>query len=122
MKTNITMEQREAIPNKVRSVLQADGLWTVYETGDTLPTIQEVAPVVEVTKLQFKLALAKTGLLKQVKTYIDSMPEDTDLRVYWEEAPIFRRDHPLIVATAKALDKTDDEVDRLFALALTMPQ
>lgn len=37
MKTNLTVEEREALVGKVRCVPQEDGLWTVYEEDDELP-------------------------------------------------------------------------------------
>jgi len=38
MKTNLTLEEREALLNKILCVAQENGLWTVYEEGDILPT------------------------------------------------------------------------------------
>lgn len=43
MKTNLTLEEREAATNKILCERQPDGLWTVYEEGDTLPV--DVTPV-----------------------------------------------------------------------------
>jgi hypothetical protein len=42
MKTNLTLEERETVPNKVLCVAQdvpenEEQLWTVYEEGDELP-------------------------------------------------------------------------------------
>lgn len=34
MKINLTMEERDATPNKILCAAQQDGLWTVYEEGD----------------------------------------------------------------------------------------
>jgi hypothetical protein len=119
MKKNLTLEQREALPNKTRCVLQPDGLWTVYEVGDVLPELPAPMIVPEVTRFQFKLALAQAGLLASIEAYIAGSSDDT-LRLYWAEAPTFRRDHPILAAAAVLLGKTEAEIDAVFALALTL--
>jgi len=119
MKKNLTMEQREALPNKALCVAQGDGLWTVYEVGDTLPELPVPVVTPEVSRFQFKLALAQAGLLTDVETYIAGSGDDT-LRLYWAEAPTFRRDHPILTAAAVLLGKTEAEIDAVFALALSL--
>jgi hypothetical protein len=119
MKTNLTMAEREALPNKALCVAQGDGLWTVYEVGDTLPELPVPVVTPEVSRFQFKLALAQAGLLKLVEDYVAGS-SDMQLKVFWAEAPLFARNHPMVVGTGAVLGKTDAELDGLFTLAMSL--
>lgn len=76
----------------------------------------EPLPLV-VTPRQIRLALTEMGLRQAVEDYVAA--QDQTVKDSWEFSTQFERNHPLIIAAAQALDKTEAEVDALFALAAT---
>ncbi len=79
------------------------------------PTAEAVVPQI-VTRAQFKLALLDLGLLDDVDALV-AASNDRALQINWAERLEFERNHPLVIATAAALGKTDAEIDALFVLA-----
>lgn len=77
--------------------------------------IHESVPEI-VTRAQFKLALLDLGLLDDVDALV-AASNDRALQINWAERLEFERNHPLVIATAAALGKTDAEIDALFVLA-----
>ena len=71
------------------------------------------------TRRQFKLALIRSGLYEMVESML-SATTDLELRVTYQEAQDFERDHPMIVQMAESLGKTDAELDDLFILGGTL--
>lgn len=69
--------------------------------------------------LQFRRALRASGLMDAVKTYLESANEE--VAEAWEYATKIDRMDPFILAVQQLLNKTDEEVDNLFKLALTYP-
>lgn len=67
--------------------------------------------------LQFRKALRAAGLHAAAVAYVNGADEET--QEAWEYAGEFKRLDPFILAAQVALDKTDEEVDALFQLALT---
>lgn len=67
--------------------------------------------------LQFRKALRAAGLHAAAVAYVNGADEET--QEAWEYAGEFKRLDPFILAAQVALDKTDEEVDQLFQLALT---
>jgi len=67
--------------------------------------------------LQIRKALRAAGLHTAVVAYVAGADEET--QEAWEYAGEFRRLDPFILAAQVALNKTDEEVDDLFRLALT---
>lgn len=52
-----------------------------------------------------------------MKTYMDALPDDDEMREAWEYAPYFRRDANGIEAARVALGLTVEQVDALFVAA-----
>lgn len=69
-----------------------------------------------VTRAQFKLALLDLDLLDDVDALV-AASTDRALQINWAERLEFERNHPLVIATAAALGKTEAEIDALFVLA-----
>lgn len=92
------------------------------EIGD--PTPPAFVPPVVVRRLSFFRALSRSDFIK-VKALIASI-QDPDqqhtLRVWFDEATEFERDHPLVLEVAAQLQKSDAEVDAIFAAAKALDQ
>ena len=71
------------------------------------------------TRRQFKLTLIRLGLFETVENMI-AASDDLELRVTYQEAQDFERDHPMILQMAESLGKTDAELDDLFILGGTL--
>lgn len=69
-----------------------------------------------VSRAQLKLALLELGLLDQVDALVGGSV-DVALKINWYERLEFDRFHPLVLATAAALGKTEQEIDALFLIA-----
>lgn len=69
--------------------------------------------------LQMRRALRASGLLDVVNQYLETA--DEEVVEAWEYATKIDRDDPFILAVQQLLNKTDEEVDNLFKLALTYP-
>jgi hypothetical protein len=92
-------------------------LYTEITDADVTQGAPEPARI-SVTSTQLRLALLKMGLLYQVQGAVDAgTPE---LKIMWEYATSFERDHPMIEAVATSLGKTPEDLDGLFQLALTL--
>lgn len=75
-----------------------------------------------VTMRQARLALLGAGLLAQVDTAIDALPEPdrTAARIEWEYSQEVRRDKPFVQMLAPALGLDDEALDALFVHAATL--
>ena len=67
------------------------------------------------TRRQFKLALIRSGLFETVENMV-AAASDLELRVTYQEAQDFERNHPMILQMAESLGVTDSEIDALFIL------
>jgi len=76
------------------------------------------APPPVASPRQIRLALNQLGLRETIETYIAAADQTT--KDSWEYTTLFERDHPLILACAQALNKTEAEIDALFDLAITL--
>jgi hypothetical protein len=76
------------------------------------------APVPPVTPRQIRLALSQMGLRQAVETYVQQ--QDITVQDSWTYASEFLRDNELIIAAARALNKSDADLDGLFALARSL--
>ncbi len=72
----------------------------------------------EVTKFQGKSALLHFGLLKKTEDLILNSDEITKLA--WADVVTFRRDSPLLLNIANALELTKKQIDDLFIYAETV--
>ena len=90
---------------------QGAGMVMPYQQFEDIQYVPQV-----VTRAQFKLALLDLGLLDDVDALV-AAGTDRALQINWAERLEFERNHPLVIATAAALGKTEAEIDALFVLA-----
>ena len=88
-----------------------------FSEQETTVDIEAYRRGLVVGPLQFRKALRAAGLHAAAVAYVDGADEET--QEAWEYAGEFKRLDPFILAAQVALDKTDEEVDALFQLALT---
>jgi len=67
---------------------------------------------------QARLALKQQGLLATVQSNIDSLPEEAQIE--WEYATTVDRPSALVATLGAALGLTEDQLDDLFKLAVTL--
>lgn len=70
------------------------------------------------TPRQARLALASQGLYETVQTTVVAISDEA--RIEWEYATTIERTSPLIDAMKGALGMTDEDLDNLFDLAVTL--
>lgn len=82
-------------------------------------TIIERSAPIEVPLWAFRAVLTTMGLAGNVATLIAALPEParTVASVQWEYANYIRRDHPVIVQLAPALNLTEQDVASIFKQA-----
>lgn len=73
-------------------------------------------PVDAIGPAQARIALYQAGLLDKVEAKVASA-EYPPVRIYFDNAAEWRRDHPYIQGLAMDLGLTDDQVDNLFRAA-----
>lgn len=80
--------------------------------------VEKEAPI-EVPLWAFRAVLTTMGLAGNVATLIATLPEParTAASVQWEYANFIRRDHPVIVQLAPALNLTEQDVANIFKQA-----
>lgn len=103
--------------------------WTGYEWIN-LPYVTEVipappGPVVpqSVTRRQAKQALLLAGLLGNVQTAIDAIPDSTQramAQLEWNESLTFERNRPILISLATAIGLDSNGLDQLFITAATL--
>jgi hypothetical protein len=87
---------------------------------DDAQWVVEAVPLVvpdSVPAHHLRRALRAAGMLAAVKSYMDALPDDDEMRESWEYAPYFRRDAVGIEAARVALGLTSAQVDALFVAA-----
>ncbi len=101
-----------------------EGMYCVWEgtywrlTDIPPPIPQEIIPEVIIPTIsmrQARLALLGAGLLSQVNAAVAQLDETA--KIEWEYASEVKRDAPLVVGLAQALNLTDQQLDELFILA-----
>ena len=104
-----------AIAKAVPKHVWVDGPITRIYTGSDMP----VRPVPEfLTPWQIRKALNRSGLREAVEAAVAAGGKD--MQDGWEFATEILRHDPLVVAMGAALHKTDEEMDDLFRLAVTL--
>ena len=95
------------------------------EVGISVPKVYEEPITVSyeyipdaVSMRQARLALSRQGLLGQVQAGIDALPEESQIE--WEYAGFVERNSPLVQSLGAALGLTDEQLDDLFRLAVTL--
>lgn len=100
---------------------QVDGEWTQTWIGRDYTDDERRAQMI-VTARQARLALNAQGLLAQVETAIQALPEPdrTTISLEWEYAGTIERLSPWIAVMGSGLGLSDSQLDDLFVLAATM--
>ena len=86
--------------------------------GFAAADLQARREVLRCGALQFRKALRQLGKMDAVKAYVETADEET--QEAWEYATEFRRLDPFIVQGMAALGVSDEEVDDVFELAVTL--
>ncbi|EGW22167.1 hypothetical protein [Methylobacter tundripaludum] len=105
------------IPNDLIEITEAeaDAL-----RAPSAPTIDDLRALTQCASWQFKRALTQLNLRSAVETLISSADQDT--RDMWASAANFKRISPFIMSAAAALNKTPEEVDAVFSIALEITE
>lgn len=69
----------------------------------------------QVSRFQAKAALHLAGLLDTVESAMTNA--DQVARIAWQDALLFRRQSPTVLAIAESLDLTSAQLDQLFIVA-----
>lgn len=82
------------------------------------PVIETPVPQ-EITMRQARLALLDIGLLANVQTAINTLPEPdkTKAQIEWEYSNALQRDNPFVTTLGTALGLSSDDIDNLFITA-----
>lgn len=112
--------------NQVEPYLLAE---TVYDVQIVDLTPEELAAALASKRAamscsmrQARLALLQSGLLAQVDPAIAAMPEPqrSQAAIEWEYATTVQRTSPFVLALGSSLGLDDNQLDELFALAVTL--
>lgn len=104
-----------SLPNGAKSPTdpELEAAWEEWERRQRRPHA-----VVSVTPRQFRLALVRSGIsLAKVEL---ALAGHAEALIEWEYASEVRRDHPMVGRLAKAWEKSEAELDGLFALAASL--
>ena len=107
------------IPNLVAAVGN-EGIGWLYD-GESFspPPPNPVQIPQEITMRQARLALLDIGLLANVQTAINTLPEPdkTKAQIEWEYSNALQRDNPFVTTLGTALGLSSDDIDNLFITA-----
>lgn len=114
----------EALDTEGEQVLNVGIGWS-WDGGFVEPPTPEpepTAPPSSVTMRQARLALLFYGLLDDVETAINAMPEPdrTAARIEWDYSNEVQRHNSFVTQLGGALGLDDAQLDSLFALAATL--
>lgn len=110
--------------NQITDPMQETVGWTIHDM-----TAEEIAEYlanwrseVAVTMRQARLALAQQGLLQTVEDAIALIPEPdkSAISIEWEYSAVVERASAWVGVLAPALGLSDEQLDDLFKLALTL--
>ena len=83
----------------------------------------EAPPVPALTRRQFRLALATNGYsLTDIEALIAQIEDDTQrqiIQIEWQDATVFKRNNSSLFAMAALMGLSAEQVDALWAQALT---
>jgi len=85
---------------------------------EKLEVINQWRSSISVTPLQIRRALRTVGLLDDITSFVEAAP--VEVREAWEYAIQIDRTNEMIVNAALTLGMSEEEVDDLFRLALTL--
>lgn len=115
----VEVESLGAIPGLVAAVGN-EGIGWLYDGQDfTAPTQAPATIPQEITMRQARLALLDIGLLVNVQTAINTLPEPdkTKAQIEWEYSNALQRDNPFVTTLGTALGLSSDDIDNLFITA-----
>jgi hypothetical protein len=76
--------------------------------------------MMEITRLQARLTLIEVSLWDSVVAYFnDTNSRTAEELAFWEDAPIWKRNDPIIINSATTLGISEEQLDSLFTLAQT---
>jgi len=85
---------------------------------------EELRALTTVTPAQIRLALIESGIslaiIDNALNSIEDSVEREKATVLWEYATIVERNNPFVTSIGAMLGKTEEEIDAIFALALTL--
>lgn len=104
------------------NLLPAGAVQITDEEAQVLLPKPEPQLITKVFMRQARRALLQVGLINQVQDFIDSLPspQKEAAQIDWEYAGEVERDSDLVKALTIALDLTEEQLDELFALAVTL--
>lgn len=82
------------------------------------PTIEQIRAGMKCTAYQIRQALSVAGLRDQVEAAVAA--GDQAMQDAWHYAQTFERLHPKILAIGTALGQTEQQLDDLFTLGMTL--
>ena len=107
------------MPNLVAAVGN-EGIGWLYD-GESFspPPPNPVQIPQEITMRQARLALLDIGLLANVQTAINTLPEPdkTKAQIEWEYSNALQRNNPFVTTLGTALGLSSDDIDNLFITA-----
>ena len=116
MRINSTLlAPQDNIPSGSNAIWDGEK-WLIF-TPETQPvqTIEQQRENMILSAVQVRLNLAKAGLLLGIIERINTMPDDTELKIMWEYATVFKRLDPTLVTFCTDELKLDDlQIDELF--------
>lgn len=81
------------------------------------------APVpTEVSRFQLCAAFLQANLLGDIEAYMADPKTDPFVRITWEDAKVFKRNSPMVLAIQSHLGLTDEQMDDLFRFAATIEE
>lgn len=86
------------------------------EVEEVIEVVEEIIEVIvpkSITPIQFRLQLNKSGLRQKVDTKV-AQSDDFDLKDWLEYSTEYRRDNEILIAFAKELELSDEDVDNFF--------
>lgn len=90
---------------------------TTWDTVEAVEAAQRRA-IMACTPRQARLALSSAGLYEAVQTSVAAVGDQA--RIEWEYANTVERTSPVIAELQEGLGLTDEDLDNLFALAVTL--
>jgi hypothetical protein len=93
-----------------------------YAAPDPLPAPTVPVPQ-SVTKRQARQALLLAGLLDQVQSKIDAIPDATArgmAQIEWDDSQVYERNRPILISLGTALGLSSGDLDQLFRTAAAL--
>lgn len=92
--------------------------WTAEDTLPDWYTATPVAAIPDITSWQLTQALIELGLIAAVEALV-AATADPYIKYGWQQATVYSRRSPFVLAAQAALGMSDAAADQLFLLAAT---